>query len=465
MKSRIPRILALDDDQTWLDQVKLLFEDQCMVETYPSIDQGIQAIETQFYDIILLDLNFDGDARTGFDLFRRIHSTDRGADVIIISAETDFSRLIELFNAGVTQFIRKPAHPNEIRAAVQKTLDHREIRARALNISSTRKNNPLVGGSSLMHKVRSDIARIVAAGSKDILLLGETGTGKEVVAKYIASQCDPSGRFIPLHCAAITDSLSESELFGHVRGAFTGADRDRQSAFEAVGGGFIFLDEIGDMPITQQAKLLRVLQERKVQRVGSYEEKPANFRCIAATHVDFEKAINEKRFRADLFYRLAKEKIVIPPLRERIEDLPELAYYFLGVLAPGKSISITNEAIALLQTYTWPGNVRELGAVVETLYSRSSDRVIRERDVCQALPQIARTYSSRMKRSLVGRYAVSRVIGERQRFEQAIIESNGDRTKAAVLLGMSRATFFRKAKDLGLVQSRRQSVTEASLDQ
>ena len=458
MNQRLPRVLAIDDDSVWLNQIPLILEDECEVEVYSTINQGIQAVETQFYDIVLLDLNFDGDARTGLDIFRHIHAADRGTDVIVISAETKPEKLIQILNAGVTQFVSKPPKPDDVRNAVRLTLQQREMRLRAINMAARSAEDGcevhLVGSSPQIQKLRTEIGRIVRDGIKDILLLGETGTGKEVIAKVIAQMADPSRRLLPIHCGAISDGLAESELFGHVRGAFTGADRDRVSAFEAVGGGFIFFDEIGDMPLNQQAKLLRVLQERKVQRVGSLEERKVSFRSISATNVNLEKAIVEKRFREDLYYRVAKETLRIPALRERIEDIPELVQYFLASTPVGRRKKITNEAISILQAYHWPGNVRQLKTVIENLESRCLDGVIREKEICQVLPELAEILSSRFTRALIGHYGSSLIAVEKQKFERAIIQAHGDRDRAAEILGISRSTFFRRAKELGLVKTR-----------
>ena len=459
MSSRMPKLLAIDDDPIWLNQIPLILEDECEIDTFSTVDQGIEAVESQFYDIVLLDLNFNGDVRTGLEVFRHIHAADQGTDVIVISAETKPDRLIQVLNAGVTQFVSKPAQPNDIRKAVRTTLEQRATRLRAVNMAALSEGEDgeanFIGSSRLIQRLRADVDRIVRDGTKDILLLGETGTGKEVLAKTIARLSDPSKRLLPIHCGAISDGLAESELFGHMRGAFTGADRDRVSAFESVGGGFIFFDEIGDMPLNQQAKLLRVLQERKVQRVGSLEERKVNFRSISATNVNLEKSISDKKFREDLYYRINKETLKIPALRDRLEDIPELVQYFLAKTPQSRRKSITNEGLAILQAYHWPGNVRQLRSVIESLESRCVDRMIRERDICQVLPEVADIMSSRFTKALVGNYGASLISNERQRYERAIIQANGDRTKAAEGLGVSRATFFRRAKELGLVNRRK----------
>ena len=430
MTDRKPRILAVDDDQQWLDMLPMIFEDECHVDAFTSIDQGISAIESQFYDVVLLDLNFDGDSRTGHDVFRHIYAADHGADVIVISGETRPDKLIQILNAGVTQFLPKPVGPENVRSAVRNTLHQRDIRLRAVNMAAQNSDEiHLVGHSPEMQKLRENISRIVRDGIKDILILGETGTGKEVVAKMISQMADPSKRLIPIHCGAISDGIAESELFGHVKGAFTGADRDRVSAFEAAGGGFIFFDEIGDMPLVQQSKLLRVLQERKVQRVGSYEQRSVNFRSISATNVQLDKAIATKAFREDLYYRIAKETLKVPALRERIEDIPELIEYFLVKAPKSRRKTITNEGLSLLQAYHWPGNVRQLRTVIESLESRCPDKVIREKDICQVIPELAGVLSSRFKRALIGNYGVSPISRERNRFAKAILQANGDRRR------------------------------------
>jgi DNA-binding NtrC family response regulator len=459
MSERLPRLLAIDDDRSWLSQIPLILEDEVEVTCCDSIDQGLIAVESGFYDIVFLDLNFDGDARSGLDVFRSIAALDHSTDVIVLSGETDPARLVQIINAGVSQFIPKPSSATAIREAVRSTLRKRELRFHALNLAcgnSSRRGSPhLIGSSAAMDKLRGEVALAVESGAKDILLTGETGTGKEVVARAIATMADPAKRLIPIHCGAIIDGLAESELFGHVRGAFTGADRDRVSAFEAAGGGFVFLDEIGEMPLHQQAKLLRVLQERKVVRVGSNEERPASFRCISATNVDILRAIETRRFREDLYYRVAKFQISMPSLRDRPEDIPELAHYFIGLLQPNRQIDLTDEAVQLLQSYAWPGNVRQLQAVVESVISRNPGLSnIREKEVLHVLPDLSRSTRSPSTRAL-GKQGVVLVTAEKKKFQKALIDARGDRSEAAKLLNISRATFFRRAKELGLVNSPR----------
>ncbi len=208
------------------------------------------------------------------------------------------------------------------------------------------------------------------------------------------------------------------------------------------------------MPLNQQAKLLRVLQERKVQRVGTTEERTVSFKSICATHVDLNKAVLEKRFREDLVYRIAKFKIEIPPLRKRMEDVPELIVHFLATKFKNE-VTITPQAIGLLQSYYWPGNVRQLEATIETMAYRCETKIIREKDVCKAIPELSNFITSRQNVSFLGKQGAALITQERKRFEKAIIDASGDRQKAAKSLKISRATFFRRAKELGLVTERR----------
>lgn len=451
IKDKTPKILALDDDATWLDQIPMIFEDLGFeIHSYANIDQGLIAVENYFYDVVLLDLNFAGDRRTGLDVFRRIVAKDSEVDVLVISGETDPKRLIEIMNSGITHFIPKPASLKEIREAVLATLRKRQLRRDAI-LSTTKKGTLLVGSSSSAIKLKADIMQAAKMGIKDILIQGETGTGKEIVARSIAELADSATRLIPVHCAAINDGIAESELFGHIKGAFTGADRDRIGAFEAAQGGFVFLDEIGDMPLHQQAKLLRVLQERKVQRVGSTEERQVSFKSISATHVNLENAVMDKKFREDLYYRIAKYSILIPPLRERLEDIPDLVIYFLSSRFKNE-YTITPQAIDMLFSYHWPGNVRQLESVVEMMVYRCENKVIREKDVCQAIPDLSKLFTPKQALQLLGKFGHSPISQERKRFQKALVDAGGSREKAAKLLNVSRATYFRRAKELGLIK-------------
>ena len=450
-----PKVLAIDDDRYWLSQIPLILEDTCEVTLNSTIDEGINAIQDNFYDVILLDMNFGSDPRSGIDVFRMIKAKDHSADIVVISGETRPEKIVQIMNAGVTSFLPKPCTPDQIRSAITNAIHAKRMKLRALNIEKGSSiEDLLIGNSPQMKRVREDVAHAVRAKTKDILIIGPNGSGKELIAKAIAYESDPNCRLVPILCSAISEGLAESELFGHVKGAFTGADRDRTSVFEDVGGGFVMFDEIGDMPLPQQAKLLRVLQERQVQRVGSSKPIDVNFRSISATNINLEHAIVKKTFREDLFYRIAKEVIAVAPLSERRVDIIDLTYYFIADCFPGRNLSITEDAIELLMAYHWPGNVRQLKAVIESIGSRNTTDVIRESDICHAIPQVANIFGNKASRVLIGRYGASIINQERERIEAALRTST-DTESAAASLGMSRATFYRRAKEFGLIKSRK----------
>ncbi len=448
-----PKVLGIDDDVSWLEQLNLILEDDCMVCGADTIEKGLNIINDNFFDIIILDLNFNDEEKSGLDILKVIHAMDQGVDVVVISGETDYRKIIKVIDSGVTKFIPKPATPEKIRSAIQEIITKRESKRRALAHIGNDSQNPFIGSSPLIYKLREDIQSIIDSGTKDILIQGESGTGKELIAQCIANSSDRFGRMVSVHCGAISDSLAESELFGHEKGAFTGANTNRVGVFEAAKGGFVFLDEIGEMPLLQQAKLLRVIQERKIRPVGSSIEKQINFRSISATNRNIEQEVQKGNFREDLFYRIAKETISVPPLRERREDIPELVYYFLQKEAQGKKIDVSMDAMRMLQAYTWKGNVRELISVVYKITSRLKEGTIKEKHVCQALPQFANSFSKSYVRKKVRIFNTESAL-EKKRFEEAILQAGGNRTKAAEILNISRATFFRKAKSLGLVNSR-----------
>lgn len=452
--ARLPKVLVIDDDPVWLDQVPVILENYAEVLGLPTIDQGIQALEKESFDVVLLDLNFADDPRTGLDLFRRVHAVGCDADVIVISGETSPDRLVQVFNTGVTRFIPKPADPDRIRQEVRAVLEQRELKRRAFAHGSGSAQDPFLGDSPAIRRLQEQVDLAVRSGARDILIQGETGTGKEVLAKYLAKRFDRSGRLLPVHCGALADGLIESELFGHVKGAFTGADRDRVGMFEAANGGVVFLDEIGEMPLGQQPKLLRVLQERKVQRLGTYEERQVSFRLIAATHVDLKAAVAESRFREDLYFRIAQTVLRLPSLRERSEDSPLFVNLFLKNENGEPGPEISPQAMALLGGYHWPGNIRQLEAVVRNLKFLVSGSVIREKDVCGVLPELAALMPG-LTRGPMGSYAQSLLQAEKKKFEDALLRANGYRDEAAKRLGLSRATFFRRARELGIVRDRK----------
>jgi DNA-binding NtrC family response regulator len=448
--NKLPKILAVDDDPTWLQQVPLIFEDEAEVTTSQTISDALIKLSENFFDIVLLDLNFEGDYRTGLDVFKKIAQLDSQIDVVVISGETRMERIVEVCNAGVARILQKPCVPDRIRKEVFDVLSSRKLKRDAMLASQ--KKSPLgtiCGMSAPVLTLKEEIQRAVDSGVKDILILGETGTGKEVVARAIAQLADPAARLMPINCGAISDSLAESELFGHSKGAFTGAMKDRASIFEIAAGGFVFLDEIGEMSPTQQAKILRVLQERKVTRLGETQERNCNFRTIAATHVNISEAIQSGRFREDLYYRLSKAIVRVPALRERIEDIPHIVERCLLNVPKEKRREFGPSAMNLLMQHDWPGNVRQLLSIIEAVTHNGNIGLVRDREIHSILSKssIQQTVRSRSFLGVVGAELAAK---ERHKFQKAMMEAEGNKQRAAQILGMSRATFYRRLSDLGL---------------
>lgn len=445
---RLPRILAVDDDPTWLEQIPFILEGQAEVVTCETITEALLKLADNFFDIALLDLNFEGEHRTGLDIFRRIAELDSQIDVVVITGETRMDRVFEVFNAGVKRIIPKPVSPAKLRDQVGAVLQERDIEREAL-IRSQRGSalDMIIGKSEPIVRLKDEIQRAVNAGFKDILLVGETGTGKELVAKTIASLSSSNSNLLPINCGSLSDSLAEAELFGHVKGSFTGAHSDRASIFELASGGFVFLDEIGEMPLHQQTRLLRVIQERKVVRIGESKERGCNFRTVAATHVDLDKAIKDGSFREDLYFRLSKAVIRVPSLRDCVEDIPRLVLHFSKDLSQKREFSPS--ALKTLMTYSWPGNIRQLQAVVESLCLSGDTGLVRDADVHRVLSKSGIRQTIKTK-SFLGVVGAELAAKERQKFLDAIMKSQGNKQKAAKLLGMSRATFYRRSSDLGI---------------
>lgn len=448
--SKLPRILAVDDDPSWLSQIPIIFEDEAEVVTSETISDALVKLSESFFDIVFLDLNFEGEYRTGLDVFKKISELDSQIDVIVISGETRMERIVEVCNAGVSRILQKPALPDRLRQEVFAVLAARKRRREALFASQKRSPLDVISGTSApIVALREEIQRVASSGVRDILILGETGTGKEVIAKAIAEIADPAARLMPINCGAISDSLAESELFGHSKGAFTGAMKDRASIFEIASGGFVFLDEIGEMNLSQQAKLLRVLQERKVTRLGESLERPCNFRTIAATHVNISEAIASGRFREDLYYRLSKAVVRVPALRDRLDDIPYIFERHMLDIPKNLRRELSPTALEVLLRYNWPGNVRQLLSVIDSVIHNGNTGLIRDREIHAVLSK-AHVNQTVRPRSFLGVVGAELAAKERQKFQQAVLEAKGNKQKAALLLGMSRATFYRRMSDLGL---------------
>lgn len=363
-------VLVIDDNPGSLELLaSALAHPDIEILTASDPEQGLDLVASRHPQIVLTDLLMPG--MTGLEVLSRIMEMDPSTDVILMTAHYSSETAVEAIKKGATDYLNKPISIATIREKIGKLIDATKHRQKALQLQEEVLANAafegIIGDSPLMWEMFSRVQR-VAPHYRSVLVTGETGTGKDLVAQAL-HRLSPAaqGRLVILNCSAVVETLFESELFGHVRGSFTGATSDKPGLVEHAHGGTLFLDEIGDMPLATQAKLLRVLQNQEVQRVGSLTAHKVDIRVIAATHHDLRVAIEEKKFREDLYYRLAMVEIHVPRLAERQGDLLLLARHFVSKFASqyGKEIrGLTRRAEIQLATHSWPGNVRELENVI-----------------------------------------------------------------------------------------------------
>ena len=366
----VPVILVVDDDtEVRYSLNRVLSSQRYTVQEAPSGEEGVAAVKRQAPDVVLLDNRMTG--MTGLETLQHIRSVNPKQLVILMTAYGTAQTAIEAMKFGAFDYVVKPFDPPKLIALVESALrtqaDIRSAGGVQPVINSEEHKEGIVGASGPMQQVFKIIGQ-VATSDVTVMITGESGTGKELVARSIHRHSHRGARpFVAVNCSAIPENLIESELFGHERGAFTGATAQRLGKFEVCDGGTIFLDEVGDMTPATQTKILRVLQEGEIQRVGSSETLKVNVRVIAATNKDLETLVKEKDFREDLYYRLNVVRLRLPPLRERVEDVPQIVDFFLQNLAKAKKTKarkVSPEALAILCRHNWPGNVRELENMV-----------------------------------------------------------------------------------------------------
>lgn len=418
---------------------------------------ALQMLESSPFDMIMTDLKMPG--MDGVSLLKAIREMQSDMVGIVVTGFASVETAVMAMKAGAFDYITKPINRDELLIIVKKGLEFKRLRKENLSLRKELKKKysfeGIVGDSDAMQKVYSLIEK-VADSDSTVLVLGESGTGKELVARTIHYNSSRSDKpLVPINCGAIPESLLESELFGHEKGAFTGAYSARAGRFELANNGTIFLDEIGDMSPSLQVKLLRVLQERQFERVGGTKTIKIDVRVITATNQDLEKAVVEKKFREDLYYRINVIPITIPPLRERVGDVPLLVNHFLDVFSrkKGKRIEgISDEAMSLLLAYQWPGNVRELENLVERMIILKRDGVINISDLPDkfasvrekgVLNTVVIPEQGICLETLVNEF-------ENKLIMQALEKADGVKSKAAQLLQMNRTTLVEKMKKKGL---------------
>jgi DNA-binding NtrC family response regulator len=440
-------ILIVDDEESVRDSLYNWFiEDGYDVACAENAKQALSMLESKNFDIILADIKMPG--MDGLEMHRRIKSLNRDSIVIIMTAFASVDTAVQALKDGAYDYITKPFDPDDLSHLIRNATsqislkaENEALRNRVINLENV---EDLIGNSKAMIEVLEEVKR-VAQSNSPVIITGESGTGKELIARAIHS--NSQRKFFPLvtvHCGALTESLLESELFGHEKGAFTGATYNRKGRFEMADGGSIFLDEIGTISAKMQIELLRVLETKTFVRVGGNKEITSDFRIICATNKDLSEMVREGKFREDLFYRLNVVNIRIPPLRERIEDIPMLANHFIEKYCTSMSrnmISIHPAALKRLEMYDYPGNVRELENMIERAIVVGNEKEIRVRD----LP----FQSENTSHSIEGLSDL-----EKKHIAQILNKYDWNISRSAKALKVDRVTLYNKIKKYDLKPSK-----------
>jgi DNA-binding NtrC family response regulator len=469
------KVLLIEDEESLATALQHVLEvEGHEVVTATDSKEGLDAARNGNFEVVVTDLKMPG--LSGMDVIKALHDTKPQLPVILMTGHHTTDVAIEAMKFGAYDYILKPPNPEEFLALLDKAVANSRLMSQPVEIGQTTfSRDAIIGSSRVMQSVYKEIGR-VAAMPVTVLIRGETGTGKELVARAIHQHSGRADKpFIEVNCVAIPENLLESELFGHEAGAFTDAKVRRIGRFEQASNGTIFLDEIGDMAANTQSKLLRVLQNRTIQRVGGKEPIAVDVRVLAATHRNLEMAIQDKEFRGDLYHRLNDAVIALPPLRDRREDIPELIRFFIQRYAvelgsPSPSMP-TDEAVSYLQQQPWPGNVRELRNVVRKALLLAHGYPISGEIAAMAVAQtqlpkpaadqsIANYVSDLLTKARVGELENVQLLLteaiERELYGQAIRLANGDQSKAGAWLGVSRPTMRDKLMKYGLHPSQAQ---------
>ncbi len=450
-----PKILCIDDEASPRESLRYILKDRYQVATAATGKAGLEILQTQGpFDLVLLDMKLPD--CTGLELLARIRQELPAVSVIMVTAIAEPKPAVQAIKLGAADYLTKPFDVDEIRLVVERVLRERAL-PRPAAAGADLPADDMIGASGAMRSVLALIDRIKDT-DVTVLINGETGTGKELVARALHfSSCRKAGPFIPVHCAAIPNELLESELFGHEKGAFTGAGQQRLGMFEAANDGTLFLDEIGEMPLAMQSKLLRAIQEREIRRVGSSETIHINVRLVCATNRDLAASVKAGEFREDLFYRINVVPLVLPALRDRREDIPTLVLHFAQQFARElnrPAPQFTPLAMERFVYYGWPGNVRELQHALERLIITCDASPI---DVAHLPPLIAAT-----EPELTADRAITALAAdgldlpkltanlERQAIEKALQRSGGVISEAAQMLHVTRRILRYKIDQLGI---------------
>ena len=436
-------ILVVDDEQGMLNFLVKTLAPRChFVMSAGSAEDGAEWLRGHHVDLVILDISLPG--KSGVEWLKELREQGFSGEVILITAFADLDTAIEALRAGASDFILKPFRVPQILNAVKHCYERSRLRRENFVLRRAAAQPPgrgmaLVGQSQDLQSLRASIARVAPVNST-VLLQGESGTGKELVARELHAQSSRAGGpFVPVNCAAVSPELIESELFGHARGAFTGATRARDGLFHYAQGGTLFLDEIAELPLAIQATLLRAIEDLQIRPVGSEQLVPVNLRVIAATNRELGAEVAAGRFRKDLYFRLQVVELNMPPLRDHKDDIPALVAHFMAQLSPSlgaEPLEINEAEMDFLRQYDWPGNVRELRNLIE-------------RSLILGNLNVSALYPGTPPRAAAGERPTDLHTLEKLHIQSVLDSVQGDKTRAAQLLGVSRRTLERRVAEWG----------------
>jgi DNA-binding NtrC family response regulator len=442
------RILVVDDEEAMRSGLmEILHEEGHQTREASNGKEAMEKLRGELIDLVCSDLRMPG--MDGLELLAQIKSESPETEVILITGYASISSAVEAVKLGAHDYLSKPFEIDEVRLTVERALEKKELRDRTRRLERNVKvldtKRGLVGSSEVFRKTLSMVERIAPTPST-VLILGETGTGKELIAREIHEQSPRADKlFIPINCGALPDTLLESELFGHAKGAYTGADRASEGLFETADKGTLFLDEIGNISLNMQARLLRIIETGEFLRLGERKVRGVDVRIVAATNADLKAAVEDGRFRQDFYYRLNVVTLQLPPLRERRDDIAPLAEHFLekcGAKLRKDLQGIAKNAMQALQGYSWPGNVRELENAIERAAILSVTTIIQKQDLP---PELEDTPAGEIAKEPAALEDV-----ERNHILRILKQTGGHRGKTAEILGINRRTLYRKLIEYGL---------------
>ena len=443
------RALIVEDSDDMRDLMKFLLE-EAGYETLMAAGgrEALKYIEDdlEFIDMVITDVQMP--EVTGHEILAAVRSRRGETPVIVITAFGSVEQAVGMVQSGAFQYLTKPFSKEKMLGLIEKALEHSAPRREQARLRRESPSTPprMIGASKPMRELFEQIAR-TARSASTVLIIGESGTGKELIARAIHDASGRSSAFVPVNCAAIPTELIESEFFGHTGGAFTGAKRARPGMFEAADGGTIFLDEIGELPLTMQPKLLRVLQEGKVRPVGADHERSVKVRVVVATNRDLESEVQAGKFREDLYWRLNVIELSLPPLRKRPFDIPLLTEHFIARYAEAygaPQLEVSAEALAILMAYAWPGNVRELENAIERAVAMTSGAALIPDDLPERLrsgDHAAMVLNQAWENQMTLRQVEQTYVAETLR------RAGGNKSRAAEMLGIDRTTLYRKLEE------------------